>query len=136
MPGGPPPDRGTVRTIIARRSHERTPPQRRAYASGMDRLLQDFRFGVRLLWRDRAFATTALLTLALCIGINAAIFAVVNSVLLQPLPIPQPDRLAVFYNSYPRAGIERSSNGVPDYYDRLNQVPAFDELAVYNTQGV
>ena len=102
----------------------------------MDRLLQDFRFGVRLLWRDRAFATTALLTLALCIGINAAIFAVVNSVLLKPLPIAHPDRLAVLYNAYPRAGVERSSNGVPDYYDRLTQLSAFEELALYNTRGV
>jgi len=102
----------------------------------MDRLLQDFRFGVRLLWRDRAFATTALLTLALCIGINAAIFAVVNSVLLKPLPIAHPDRLAVLYNAYPRAGVERSSNGVPDYYDRVAQLTAFEELALYNTQGV
>ena len=102
----------------------------------MDRLLQDLRFGVRVLWRDRGFATTSLLTLALCIGINAAIFAVVNSVLLKPLPVAEPDRLVVFHNSYPRAGVDRSSNGVPDYYDRLTQVTAVDELAVYNTQGV
>src|SRR3954470_10916538 len=102
----------------------------------MDRLLQDLRFGLRVLWRDRGFAVTALLTLALCIGINAAIFAVVNSVLLKPLPVTHPERLAVLYNGYPRAGVERSSNGVPDYYDRATQLTAFDELAVYATPGV
>src|SRR5436190_8213707 len=48
-------------------------------------MLQDLRFGLRLLWRDRGFAATSILTLALCIGANAAIFAVVNSVLLKPL---------------------------------------------------
>ena len=102
----------------------------------MDRLFQDLRFGLRLLWKDRAFAVTALLTLALCIGINAAIFAVVNSVLLKPLPVTQPERLATLNNSYPRAGVERASNGVPDYDDRLREVDAFDEQALYNTRGV
>ena len=102
----------------------------------MDRLLQDLRFGLRILWKDRGFAATALLTLGLCIGINAAIFAVVNSVLLRPLPVDHAERLAVIYNSYPKAGVERASNGVPDYYDRLKEVDAFDEQALYRTDGV
>jgi predicted permease len=102
----------------------------------MDRLFQDLRFGLRILWRDRGFAATALLTLALCIGINAAIFAVVNSVLLRPLPVDAPERLATLYNSYPKAGVERASNGVPDYYDRLREVDAFEEQALYRTAGV
>ena len=102
----------------------------------MDRLFQDLRFGLRILWRDRGFAVTALLTLALCIGINAAIFAVVNSVLLRPLPVDGPERLATVYNAYPKAGVERASNGVPDYYDRLREVDAFEELALYRNAGV
>ena len=77
-----------------------------------------------------------MLTLAICIGANAAIFAIVNAVLLRPLPVPQPGRFAVVYNSYPRAGVERASNGVPDYYDRLREVDAFEEQALYNTRGV
>ena len=102
----------------------------------MDRLFQDLRFGLRILWRDRGFAVTALLTLALCIGINAAIFAVVNSVLLRPLPVDGPERLATVYNAYPKAGVERASNGVPDYDDRLREVDAFEELALYRNAGV
>jgi predicted permease len=102
----------------------------------MERLLQDLRFGLRLLWKDRAFALTSLLTLAVCIGANTTIFAVVNSVLLRPLPVPEPERLVLIYNSYPRAGVIRASNGVPDYYDRLREVPAFEEQALYNTRGV
>ena len=85
----------------------------------MDRLYQDLRFSLRLLRKDLAFAVTAILTLSLCVGANAAIFAVVNSVLLKPLPVPEPDRLVLMHNSYPRAGVVRASNGVPDYYDRL-----------------
>jgi predicted permease len=102
----------------------------------MDRFLQDIRFGVRLLLKDRAFTLTALFTLALCIGANAAIFAIVNSVLLQPLPAPDPERLVLMHNSYPRAGVERASNGVPDYYDRLRETDVLEEQALYNPRGV
>jgi predicted permease len=102
----------------------------------MERLLQDVRFGVRLLWRDRVFALTSLLTLAVCIGVNTAIFAVVNSVLLRPLQLPDPSKLVLIYNAYPRAGVERSANGVPDYYDRLREVEVLEEQALYNTRGV
>ena len=102
----------------------------------MERFFQDIRFASRLLLKDRAFTVTTLLTLALCIGANATIFAVVNSVLLRPLEVPEPGRLVLFYNSYPRAGVERASNGAPDYFDRLREVPAFEELALYNSAGL
>lgn len=102
----------------------------------MERLFQDLRFAVRLLLKDRAFTLTALLTLAICIGANATIFSVVNSVLLRPLPIREPERLVLMHNSYPRAGVERSSNGVPDYYDRLRELQAFEEQALYDTRGL
>ena len=101
----------------------------------MDRLLQDLRFAIRLLWKDRGFTVTTVATLALCVGANAAIFAIVHSVLLAPLPFPEPDRLVTVFNSYPGAGALRASNGVPDYYDRLTGVTAFDEIAVYRTTG-
>jgi predicted permease len=98
----------------------------------------DIRFAWRLLWKDRGFAATAVMTLAVCIGANAAIFAVVNSVLLQPLPVPHADQLVHMSNEYPRAGVEegRGSTGVPDYYDRLRETDVFTEQALYNTRGV
>src|SRR5215813_12654025 len=104
----------------------------------MERLIQDLRFAARLLWKERAFATTAVLTLAICIGANAAIFAVVNSVLLQPLPVPHAEQLVHMSNAYPGAGVEegRGSTGVPDYYDRLRETDVFTEQALYNTRGV
>ena len=71
----------------------------------MQRLIDDVRFGTRLLVKDRGFAATAILTLALCIGANAAIFAVVNAVLLRPLPVPHAEQLVYMYNSYPNAGL-------------------------------
>ncbi len=102
----------------------------------MERLAQDIRFAFRLLVKDCAFAITTLLTLAVCIGANATIFTVVDSILLKPLPVPEPERLVMMQNIYPRAGVERGSNGVPDYYDRLRELEAFEEQALYNTRGL
>ena len=104
----------------------------------MERLIQDARFALRLLWKDRGFATTAILTLAVCIGANAAIFAVVNAVLLQPLPVRDAGQLVHMYNAYPGAGLAEGtgSTGVPDYYDRLKETDVFVEQALYNTRGV
>ena len=102
----------------------------------MERFLQDARYAVRVLLKDRAFTVTTLLTLTLCIGANAAIFAVLNSVVLQPLPVPEADRLVLMYNSYPRAGVERASTGVPDYYDRLRETDVFEEIALYQNRGL
>ncbi len=99
-------------------------------------MLQDVRFGLRLLWKDRGFAATSILTLGLCIGANAAIFAVVNSVLLRPLPVPHAEQLVHMYNAYPGAGVTGGSTGVPDYYDRLRDTTVFEEQALYNTRGV
>jgi len=98
----------------------------------------DVRFARRLLWKDRGFAVTAILTLAVCVGANAAIFAVVNFVLLQPLPVPHPEQLVHMSNAYPGAGVDdgRGSTGVPDYYDRLRETDVFQEQALYNTRGV
>jgi predicted permease len=101
----------------------------------MDRLLQDLRFALRLLWKDRGFTLTTVATLALCVAANTSIFAVVHAVLLKPLPFPEPDRLVTIFNSYPGAGAVRASNGVPDYYDRRAQMPALDEIAMYRLSG-
>ena len=59
----------------------------------MDTLLQDLRFGVKLLWKEKALSLTVLLTLAICVGANTTIFSVIHTVLLEPLPFSQPDRL-------------------------------------------
>ena len=95
----------------------------------------DIRVGLRLLWKDKAFTLTALLTLALCIGANTALFSVVHNVLLRPLPVPESDRIVQMGNAYPGAGVGAAlgtSSGVPDYYDRLRETDVFEELAMYN----
>ena len=101
----------------------------------MDQLFRDLRHAVRSLLRDRGFTATTLATLALCLAANAAIFAVVQAVLLRPLPFPEPERLVKFYNAYPGAGAIKGDNGVPDYDDRRRETTAFEEIAVYRTSG-
>jgi putative ABC transport system permease protein len=101
----------------------------------MDRFVHDVKYAARVLWKDRGFAATIILTLGVCIGANAAIFAIINGVLLRPLPIPDAERLVTLYNSYPKAGVERASTGVPDYYDRLRETDVFDELTLYRLNG-
>jgi len=96
---------------------------------------QDLRFAARVLMKDRGFATTAIVTLAICIGANAAILSIVRSVVLKPLPVPHAERIVMFHNNYPRAGAVKGSTGVPDYFDRRAQTDVFDELALYRRQG-
>jgi predicted permease len=102
----------------------------------MSDFFQDVRFALRLLARDRSFTITALLTLAICIGANTAMFSVVRSVLLRPLPFPDSDSVVLLYNSYPNAGAPRVGNAVPDYFDRLTAVPALQELSVFREEGM
>jgi hypothetical protein len=98
----------------------------------MDTLLLDLKFGIRSLWRDRGFALTVLLTFAVCIAANTALFTVVNSVVLRPLPVPDANSIVLFSNDYPKAGaadLNNSSSG--DYFDRLREMTVFESQAIF-----
>ena len=97
--------------------------------------MNDFKFALRQLRKSPGFAAIAIITLALGIGANTAIFSVINAVLLRPLPVPDADRLVLLYNSYPKAGAPEGSTAVPDYFDRLTAVTAFGSQAMYHTAG-
>lgn len=92
--------------------------------------LAAMRQNLRRLSKQRGFTLTVLLTLGLCIGANIAIFAIVDAVLLKPLPFPEQDRLVTTYNSYPGAGVERASSSLPNYYDRREGLAAFESLSM------
>jgi predicted permease len=95
-------------------------------------VFNDLYVSLRLLWKDKAFTTTAALTLALCLGANAALFSVVRGVLLKPLDLPDPDRVVMAGNAYPGAGVhEPIGSAVPDYFDRLRDVTAFEAQAMF-----
>jgi predicted permease len=99
-------------------------------------MLHDLRFGLKLLWKEKAFTLTALATLALCIGANTAIFTVLNTVILEPLPFAEPERLVSMYNIYPGVGVtDRGSNSAPDYPDRRQLTDTFESVAMFNSNG-
>jgi predicted permease len=93
--------------------------------------MNDLRFALRQLGKTPGFTATALATLALCLGANLTIFAVVDAILVRSLPFPHPDRLVAVFNSYPGAGVERASASIPNYYDRRGAIQAFTSLAIY-----
>src|SRR5512145_1035295 len=101
----------------------------------MDAIRQDLVFAWRMLRKDRAYALTVILTLAVCLGANTAIGTVVRSILFRPLPYPEPDRLIHSYDSFPGAGVERAGTSVPNYFDRRALTGVFDEVALYQFAG-
>jgi predicted permease len=93
--------------------------------------VNDFRLAVRQLARTPGFTLVAVLTLALCIGANSAIFSVINAILLKPYPWPGSERLVYANNTYPLMGLVDAGVSVPDYLDRRSGVTGFADSALY-----
>ncbi len=91
--------------------------------------MNDLRYAVRMLLKNPGFTVVALFTLALCIGANLSIFAVVDAILIRPLPFPDSNRLVILFNSYPKANIPRAGASLTSYYERRGQIPSFASLA-------
>jgi putative ABC transport system permease protein len=101
----------------------------------MRTLVQDLRYGFRMLWKSPGFTIVAVITLALGIGANTAIFSVVNSVLLRPLPYPDADRLVYLQAVNPAKGITDSNISPPDFADWKNQNQTFEDMTAFLTGG-
>ena len=97
----------------------------------LEDLIQDLRYALRGLRKQRGFTAVAVLTLALGIGANTAIFTVINTVLLRPLPYEQPDRLVVLMET-----VSERSVGVsyPNFVDWRNQTTALENVAAVRTR--
>jgi len=96
-------------------------------------LRQDARFGVRTLIRRPGFTAIAVLTLAVGVGATTAIFSLVDSVLLKPLPFKEPDRLTLVWEVRPRFGQPRIQVSPANYVDWQKQAQSFASLAAYVT---
>lgn len=94
----------------------------------METLWQDLRFSVRMLLKHPGFTIVAVLTLALGIGANTAIFGVVNGVLLRPLPYKDPGRLVIVWNDYGDSGQSLPAVSPPDYQDYIHRSQLFEEF--------
>src|SRR5213075_1348097 len=93
----------------------------------MSTVFQDFRYALRVLTKQPAFTLIAVLTLALGIGANTAIFSIINSVLLRPLPYPNSDRIMVLNESSGPG--QDFSVALPDYFDWKKEAKSFAHLA-------
>ena len=97
----------------------------------MESLLRDLKFSVRSLLKRPALAIIAIVTLAIGIGANSAIFSVVNALLLKPLPFPDPDRIVALWDKVPSRGVERNEVTVANYLDWRAQNRTFEQLGMY-----
>ncbi|MDQ3252890.1 MAG: ABC transporter permease [Acidobacteriota bacterium] len=101
----------------------------------MKALWQDIRYGIRMLAKKPGFTAIAVLTLALGIGANTAIFSVVNAVLLRPLPFENPERLVLIWMRGVNDPMDRTTASYPDVLDFKNQSQSFSHVAAYTMSG-
>ena len=92
-------------------------------------LLQDLKYGWRMLWRNQAFTAVAVVVVALGIGANTAIFSVVDAVLLRPLPFADPDRLVAVWEDASFMGFPRNTPAPANFVDWTKQNRVFSDMA-------
>ena len=100
----------------------------------LEQLLQDVRYAVRTLRKAPGFTAVAIATFALGIGVNTAMFGVINAVILRPLPFPHPERLVAVSEVDKRPGTRSRSSSAswPDYFDWRTRTCTFDHLSAYH----
>jgi putative ABC transport system permease protein len=91
----------------------------------------DIRYALRNLLRRPTFTLIAVVTLALGIGANTAIFSAINALLLKPLPFPELDRVVAIWDKFPSKGVLHNEVTVANYLDWQSQTQSFDQLALY-----
>ncbi|MFL6212367.1 MAG: ABC transporter permease [Blastocatellia bacterium] len=102
----------------------------------MNTFIQDLRYGVRMLLNKPGFAVVAIITLALGIGANTAIFSVVNAVLLRPLPYQEPDRLVRVYTEFPTMDFHKFWMSAPEFMDIHNEAQSWENIGAWSSGGV
>jgi putative ABC transport system permease protein len=101
----------------------------------METLIQDVRYGLRMLWKNPSFTLVAVLTLALGIGACTAIFSVADTILLRSLPYFEPDRLVTVTETLPQMGPDEIGVAAGEYLDYRNQNRSFSEVAAFQSDG-
>src|SRR5580700_9246238 len=90
----------------------------------------DLRFALRRLGKDGLFTATALLTLALCIGANTAIFSMVYALVLKPMPFPAPNRIVEINNNFPKPGLNGFPCNLAQYSDFKDHATSFEAIGL------
>jgi len=101
----------------------------------METLWQDLRYGLRMLVKNPGFAAVAVLTLALGIGANTAIFSVVNAVLLRPLPYREPQRLVRVYSEFPTMNLRKFWISPPEFFDIQKETQSWESIGGWSIGG-
>lgn len=104
--------------------------------ASLERLLQDLRFGARMLRKNPGFTAVAVLTLALGIGANTAIFSIVDAVLLRPLPFDHPSQLVMLYEGIPKIGYPKMEFSPPDLEVFMREQKSFSAVGVFQNEHV
>lgn len=102
----------------------------------MNTLFQDLRYGARILLKQPAFTLVAVVTLALGIGANTAIFSLVNSILLRPLPFREPDRVVRLIQASPQLGLDTWGVSQADFAAYREQNRSLESIALFNSSAI
>src|SRR5215216_3946987 len=102
----------------------------------MNNLLQDLRYGARMLLKQPGFTIVAVITLALGIGANTAIFSLVDSILLRPLPFRDPDRVVRMVQASPKLGLSSWGVSQADFAAYREQNRSFESVALYTNTAI
>jgi predicted permease len=94
---------------------------------------RDLKYGLRMLQRSPGFAALAVLTIALGIGANSAIFSVINGVVRKPLAYPKPDQLMFITSQFPTLNFDKFWISPPEYFDLTEQMRSFSQIGAYTT---
>lgn len=105
-------------------------------SSDMETIRQDFGYAMRAIARRPGFAIVAVLTLGLGIGATTSIFSVVNSVILRPLPYPEPERLTMVFTTLPTLSSTRSPHAFPNFLDLRKSARSFESMAAYTSPSM
>ena len=98
-------------------------------------MIQDLRYGIRMLLKHPWFTCTVVLTLALGIGANTALFSIINALLLRPLPLPQPEQMVQVWEVSRQSGNLKFPVALPNMVDWRAQSRSFAHIAAYSSTG-
>src|SRR5262249_27232710 len=118
----------STRTHVNPRTHKRY-----KLKAAMTTFAQDLRYGWRMMQRSPGFSLIAILALAIGIGANAAMFSVINAVLMHKLPFANPDRVVLIWDTDPNRGIDRATASPAEFLDWRDQAHVFQELSAFRT---